>query len=70
MSNFKWGLVFLIGGLAAMGALGYLGLSYRLGLLRWSRGFDDAAMFMIMPMIGGPLFFWVVHPLLGRKKQP
>jgi polyferredoxin len=69
MSNFQWGLAFLIGGLAAMGALGFLGVSYQLGWLTWSRGFEDAAMLMILPMIGGPLFFWAIRPLWQRSRR-
>lgn len=69
MTNFQWGLAFLIGSVAAMGALGFLGVSYQLGWLTWSRGVEDVAMWMVLPMIAGPVFFWVVRPLLKKAKR-
>lgn len=69
MTNFQWGLAFLIGSLAAMGALGFLGLSHYVGLLSWSRGLDDVAMWMVLPMTAGPLFFWVIRPVWQRARR-
>jgi hypothetical protein len=69
MSNFKWGLVFLLGSLACIGGFGFLALLLLLLGLHAANVFFWLVGLAILTMFGGPIYFWAIRPLwqLARR---
>jgi hypothetical protein len=63
MRNFKWGLVFLLGSLACVGGFGFLALFCWIQDWSVAHVFEKLTVLAILPMFGGPIYFWAIRPL-------
>jgi len=69
MSNFKWGLVTLLGSLACVGGFGFLWVFCAFAGVPGVPVFGMLMFLAIATSIGGPIYFWAIRPLWQRARR-